>query len=307
MTEDDIICINSYEPLADVIWEIGDPLPEAKIVHVRPTHLKWFFELCKSSTNTYVVLSTGCDYGLREQAENPVNADMENWILMVLSNRRVAPLPQEYEAIHFEERCVAEDCNIKDRFSMKCAMFTINTFNEIPPNIKRLYITNTDIVGERVRKLPYGIHPDKKKRIWEIRQEIANRPKFYRCYVNFTSYTMERYSLLSFYQHKQDNFFCCQVDKLWDDYAKEIGASEFVLCPEGNGLDSYRIWETHYLGSLPVMKATKGSKLYEIPRVEVTSYDQVSIDAMPDLTKWDRQVSDYAKLSYWKDVINNDR
>jgi hypothetical protein len=36
-------------------------------------------------------------------------------------------------------------------------------------------------------------------------------------------------------------------------YLKMLRKSNFVLCPEGNGIDTHRIWETLYMGGIPVI------------------------------------------------------
>jgi hypothetical protein len=36
-----------------------------------------------------------------------------------------------------------------------------------------------------------------------------------------------------------------------DEYLMALASSKFVFCPPGMGWDSYRIWETIMLGSIP--------------------------------------------------------
>jgi hypothetical protein len=37
-------------------------------------------------------------------------------------------------------------------------------------------------------------------------------------------------------------------------YLQSIRDHDFVLCPQGNGRDTHRLWETLYLGSIPIVK-----------------------------------------------------
>ena len=37
------------------------------------------------------------------------------------------------------------------------------------------------------------------------------------------------------------------------EYCNDILNHKYVLCPEGNGIDTHRLWETLYLGSIPVV------------------------------------------------------
>lgn len=34
----------------------------------------------------------------------------------------------------------------------------------------------------------------------------------------------------------------------------EIRNSKFVFCPRGNGIDTHRLWETLYMGSIPIVR-----------------------------------------------------
>ena len=36
-------------------------------------------------------------------------------------------------------------------------------------------------------------------------------------------------------------------------YLIDITKSIFVLCPRGNGIDTHRMWETLYMGSIPIV------------------------------------------------------
>lgn len=38
------------------------------------------------------------------------------------------------------------------------------------------------------------------------------------------------------------------------EYLKEINNSKFILCPEGNGIDTHRLWEALYMRSIPIVK-----------------------------------------------------
>lgn len=38
-------------------------------------------------------------------------------------------------------------------------------------------------------------------------------------------------------------------------YLKSLRESSFVICPVGNGLDTHRIWETLYMGGIPIIKS----------------------------------------------------
>ena len=47
-------------------------------------------------------------------------------------------------------------------------------------------------------------------------------------------------------------------EETFDDHLLEIAQSKFVLCPSGLGFDTYRMWETMLLGSIPVIESNVG-------------------------------------------------
>lgn len=58
-------------------------------------------------------------------------------------------------------------------------------------------------------------------------------------------------------------------------YSEELHSHRFVLCPEGNGVDTHRLWETLYSGSIPVViKNSWSSSLLEFgfPIIQTDSW-----------------------------------
>jgi hypothetical protein len=90
--------------------------------------------------------------------------------------------------------------------------------------------------------------------------EVINKARNIKnlAYMNFniTTYPVER-------NHVYDLF----VDKEWvtkghieetlkgrQCFLEDIRNHKFVLCPRGNGVDTHRLWETLYMGSIPIVK-----------------------------------------------------
>jgi hypothetical protein len=40
----------------------------------------------------------------------------------------------------------------------------------------------------------------------------------------------------------------------FDNYLDNIYNHKFVVCPEGNGIDTHRIWECLYMGTIPIVE-----------------------------------------------------
>jgi hypothetical protein len=48
------------------------------------------------------------------------------------------------------------------------------------------------------------------------------------------------------------------VERQYKDHYMEVASSKFALCPSGLSMDSYRLWETLALGSIPVVESNMG-------------------------------------------------
>jgi hypothetical protein len=61
-------------------------------------------------------------------------------------------------------------------------------------------------------------------------------------------------------------------------YLKGLGESNFVACPEGNGIDTHRLWETIYMGSIPIITENDSIEplVRGLPVLIVKSWDQIS-------------------------------
>jgi hypothetical protein len=65
----------------------------------------------------------------------------------------------------------------------------------------------------------------------------------------------------------------------WRQYLGLLGAHQFSACPRGNGIDTHRIWESLYLGVVPVVERTELSEHWRgcgIPLVLIDDWSEVT-------------------------------
>jgi len=93
----------------------------------------------------------------------------------------------------------------------------------------------------------------------------------------------------------------------YEEFLDEINSHKFVLCPEGVGPDTYRIWETLYLGSIPIIKSKIFSEYYkDLPVCFVNEWGEITEDFLNN--EYDRIKSENFNLKkmdlkYWKSKI----
>ena len=92
-------------------------------------------------------------------------------------------------------------------------------------------------------------------------------------------------------------------------FLREIKAHAFVLCPRGNGLDTHRLWETLYMGSIPILKRDVGNREFEdMPICFVDDWAQVTEDFLKGEEIRLKQPGfslEKLKLSYWVKRISS--
>lgn len=131
-----------------------------------------------------------------------------------------------------------------------------------PPCVVRWYAQNVNVIDSRITSIPIGLENDrwfadihKKEKI----EAKLREPRIYKnlIYMNHNIATNPAKRLKPFQvlngkpwvttdmRANGDNF---------DGYLDNIYNHKFVVCPEGNGIDTHRIWECLYMGTIPIVE-----------------------------------------------------
>lgn len=280
--------------------------PSGSVVYVHMEHIYDFFRLISKTSNKYVVVSANSDFGVVQQSENPVWKDMKSWLSFVQIDQQM-----KYNPLLIPQRCDTTKCRMDDEYSIKCYSYTQATFDVIPENVTHWFCTNADIIHPRVTQMPFGI-PD-----WSAKHIIDKESKYglpnnnyarpISLYVSFQLNTNERAQLLS--QLRGTFIPGMKIESgnvPHDEYVNDLFNSKYVLCPAGNGLNSFRVLEAVYCGAVPIVLESKYNIGYKnIPSVHTTSFDYMD-EVMKKLTyKTPSGLPDGpADMDYWRDRIN---
>jgi len=86
-------------------------------------------------------------------------------------------------------------------------------------------------------------------------------------------------------------------------FLREIRNHTFVLCPRGNGVDTHRLWETLYMGSIPIVKRDiVNGDFQDLPICFIDEWNEVNIEFLEKEKAriYSHQWSlDKLKVSYW--------
>jgi hypothetical protein len=214
------------------------------------------------------------------------------------------------------------------------------------PNLAAWFGQNVRVRHPRLIPVPIGLErvrwfPHLRKRD-QLRELAARSPEMPSelCLANFSVSTNARERLAcldsasSFATLRAADTVCQDTPESYGSYLTEILEHKFVLCPEGNGVDTHRLWETLYLGRIPVVTrsvvteafseigsatlgaATLGPGLWPSATLGAATLPMVILDSWADLSRarlqtcWDDFREGRASLnlsrllmSFWRDRI----
>jgi len=132
-------------------------------------------------------------------------------------------------------------------------------------------------------------------------------------YANFTSNTnfRKRNGLLNLIKN-MDNIVYGKIELTNQGrirYLQNLRTSSFVLCPEGNGIDTHRLWETLYMGGIPIIIRNNHLPcvLDQLPVLQINTWSEILNSNFLELA-WNnlkKSEFDFSKIqmSYWCDSI----
>jgi hypothetical protein len=134
---------------------------------------------------------------------------------------------------------------------------------KVPKNLRRLYLQNSFVSDSNViRTLPIGIE--------NLRHSTNGLPKRLESKLGFLSKRnqiligpfgethAERAQLLNLEVSRNLTVISQRLSPRM--YSKVASEFKFVACPRGNGVDTHRVWESLYRGSIPIVLDTTWSQ-----------------------------------------------
>jgi hypothetical protein len=187
----------------------------------------------------------------------------------------------------------------------------------IPDNVVQWFSQNVAVRHPRLQSLPIGLENYK----WTIKvhkQEImlkklsTEKQRRNLVYVNHNIATNVK---------EREKPYLLLAGKPWvtavwgknghhfEKYIDDVYHHRFVICPAGNGIDSVRLWETLYMGSIPIVKKSINTEFYEdLPICFVNDWEDITIDFLAHevhrilTTVWN---TEKLQFEYWKSKIKS--
>ena len=184
-------------------------------------------------------------------------------------------------------------------------------FKKLPSCFSNWYSINIDLENKKLISIPLGLSNDYspknlKSSDYQNLEDYLDVENI-SMYINFRNTNFKERELL---YSKFENFDWVTSEKPKSDineYLKKLSKHTFVLSPWGNGVDTHRIWETLYAGSIPITKNhTTFSNVKDLPIMFVESYDEITFENLNKFVKTlnkEKFYSEKLKVDYWTKLM----
>jgi hypothetical protein len=206
--------------------------------------------------------------------------------------------------------------NFKRRVKLITHNCDINVNFSPPDCVTRWYSQNVNIEHERIESIPIGLEnsrwfPELRKRD-KMLQKLSERKQYRNLvYMNFNIKTnpSKRTILYNLLKNKTWITAVQGVNGMkFDSYIDNIYSHKFVICPEGNGMDTHRTWESLYMGAIPVEKRNLNNRFYtDLPILFVDDWEEITEPfLLSHLNRIENSTWNMEKLNfnYWKNRIH---
>ncbi len=198
-----------------------------------------------------------------------------------------------------------------------------NIFKKYGTNIEAWFSTNADYRHPKLFSLPIGITNDCDDspihRIYgntDVMLRVANKPSnrvnnTKLMYMNFNVNTYRDRPTIYNKFVNEPYVTVGHIDNTIEGrelFLTQLRNHKFCLCPRGNGIDTHRLWESLYMGTIPVVKREIAYEQFsDLPILFVDDYTEITEEYLNQQyvsimsTYWNM---DKINMTYWKNKIN---
>jgi hypothetical protein len=173
---------------------------------------------------------------------------------------------------------------------------------------------------DKLTSIPIGLendfhypHIQKRKKIREASLRSMNNIPNKLLYMNFSFYTnpeARRNAYLSFHDKSWVTDECSRSinHENYPHWIEQVLNHHYVLCPVGNGIDTHRLWETLYLGRIPIVLNHRNAVYYrKLPILFVDSWSEITQELLEERVDLFSRASDFnlnmLRFSWWANYI----
>ena len=193
-----------------------------------------------------------------------------------------------------------------------------DTFH-IPECVEKWYAQNVEVSNPIIESIPIGLENDrwfkvlkKKEKMEAVLQTFKIRKNL--VYMNHNVATNPEKRSILYETYSKKPWVTSEMGKngqYFDEYLDNVYNHAFVICPEGNGIDTHRTWETLYMQSIPIEKRNINNQFYkDLPICFVDDWEELTEEFLLrelqriQMTEWNPKKLTF---EYWKNKIKNEK
>jgi hypothetical protein len=135
------------------------------------------------------------------------------------------------------------------------------------PHAIHIYAINTTVKHAKLTTIPLGVPDASISYLTTFKRPDIERT--IEIYMNFSVRTQVQKRLECYNSMKDDPRVVILGNRSSEQYYEDLCRSKYVLCPEGTGMDTHRVWEAIVCGATPVVLRNSLSHLYEAYPVKI--------------------------------------
>jgi len=178
------------------------------------------------------------------------------------------------------------------------------------------YAINVSYKHPKIQAVPLGINThtegcaEQEQQLYEVfKESVPMSDKL--AYMNFNAYNWLAERAFIHNDYDDMPLETSHVNKWlpYTEYCKNVKAHKFTFCPRGNGPDTHRLWESIYLGSIPiVLDYTEMETFFEkLPVLKVKNWLTITDEFLEmEYERIHKTEYDFSmmRFGYWKDLIS---
>lgn len=175
------------------------------------------------------------------------------------------------------------------------------------PNLIKLYGQNVNYSHEKIKFLPIGMA----NRMWEhgnpaLFENIVLKKKTKKVYMNFKIETNILARELCHKVLRSKIHFLPFVEPRCNILT--LQKYEFSICPEGNGLDTHRFWESLYVKTVPILLKSIFSENIKnktgLPMILLDNWTDLNVEELPDYNTFNFEpCNTYLSMKYYTKLL----
>lgn len=128
------------------------------------------------------------------------------------------------------------------------------------PHAIHIYSINTTVKHPQLTTIPLGLIDTHIPYLTSFKRPDV--PRDIEFYLNFSVRNQVQKRLDCYITMKDDPRVLITGNRSIEEYYDDLSRSKYVLCPEGAGIDTHRVWEAIFCGATPVVLRNSLEHLY---------------------------------------------